>query len=462
MKDKEKKMLFGIGIVFLFLATVGFSYAYFTAALVNKDVKDQVVTTGTLELTYVDGPEIKMLNIKPGTTFTKEVSVKNTGTLDTAYNFVWQELSNEITNNEMVMSATCERLDANDEVNGTCEGVSETAIGANIIKKNVSIESGITHKYVVTITFKDTDADQNYNQNKKFSGVLGINEYKVSAPEVLNCTFDGELTKGAEYINGPYTYHYQESWYSYGPGQSWTDLDGDGWGVKLTDASSTDAVTAPMCTYINDKPLLSMSSVFARTAASSVDLSTTNTKNVIDMENLFYSSAATSVNIENLDTSNVTNMHAMLREMNLTNPTLDVSHFDTSKVTDMGYMFYRSNLTSITGLENFNTSNVKNMDDMFAYNNMETLDVSSFDTSNVEYIMQMFQACYNLKTIYASDKFVLTKAQEHADYNTGLFSGSTNLVGGAGTTYAENPTDTKLSYAHIDGGTDNPGYFTKK
>ena len=69
---KDKKMLYGIGIVFLFLASVGFSYAYFTASIANKNVKDQLVTTGTLELTYTDGAEIKMLNIKPGQTITKK------------------------------------------------------------------------------------------------------------------------------------------------------------------------------------------------------------------------------------------------------------------------------------------------------------------------------------------------------------------------------------------------------
>lgn len=110
--DKEKKMIFGIGIVFLFLATISFTYAYFTATLVNNNVKDQVVQTGTLELTYTDGPEIVMNNIKPGTTITKEISVKNTGTLDTSYNLVWQELVNEITNDEMVIEATCTRLNS--------------------------------------------------------------------------------------------------------------------------------------------------------------------------------------------------------------------------------------------------------------------------------------------------------------------------------------------------------------
>ena len=136
MVDKEKKMIFGIGIVFLFLATVTFSYAYFTATLVNNNVKDQVVQTGTLELTYTDGPEIVMNNIKPGTTITKEISVKNTGTLDTSYNLIWQELVNEITNDEMVIEATCTRMDATTETeSGSCNSITTKPIKDENIRK---------------------------------------------------------------------------------------------------------------------------------------------------------------------------------------------------------------------------------------------------------------------------------------------------------------------------------------
>ena len=41
-----------------------------------------------------------------------------------------------------------------------------------------------------------------------------------------------------------------------------------------------------------------------------------------------------------------------------------------------------------------------------------------------------------------------------------MFTGCTSLVGGMGTTYDENHVD--KTYAHIDGGTSNPGYFTAK
>ena len=46
-------------------------------------------------------------------------------------------------------------------------------------------------------------------------------------------------------------------------------------------------------------------------------------------------------------------------------------------------------------------------------------------------------------------------------YSSYMFSSCTSLVGGQGTTYnSSNPQD--KTYAHIDGGTSNPGYFTEK
>lgn len=68
---KDKKLIFGIALTFVFLASFGFSYAYFSNAITNKDVKDQVVETGSLSLRYVDGPEIVMNNIKPDDTAKK-------------------------------------------------------------------------------------------------------------------------------------------------------------------------------------------------------------------------------------------------------------------------------------------------------------------------------------------------------------------------------------------------------
>ena len=206
MIDKDKMTLFVTGMFLLLIMTTGLSYAYFSASVKgNENAKDMVVESGTLSLVYTDGPEIKAQNIKPSWSTTKEVSVKNNGTLDAYYNVIWQSLTNTISNNELVLSATCQRLNASGTVEGVCDSISQAAISDMTIAKRVSIESGITHKYTFTILFKETNADQNTNQGKKFNGVLGIEEYK--APDFATDSWSTIIAKvkagnGSEYAVG--------------------------------------------------------------------------------------------------------------------------------------------------------------------------------------------------------------------------------------------------------------------
>ena len=547
---KDKKIYLGVGLAFLLLMTISLSYAYFSASVSGNDnAKDVVVNTGTLLLVYTDGPEIKVENIRPGKTITKEVTVKNTGTLDTNYNIIWQSLINEITNNELVLSATCQRLNASGAVEGTCKPITELPVKAKTISKNISIEAGFTHKYTFTFLFKETNSSQDYNQGKKFSGVLGIEEYKDIA---VYCTYDDELKQGAEYVNGQYTYRYMQEGTIASSGLAWNNISNNGWGVQLND-KGTDAVTSKVCTYINNKPITSMSYMFYESQATTIDLSNFDTSNVTNMGYMFCNAQATTIDVSNFDTSKVTDMGWMfsyskattldVSNFNTSNvtdmssmfyyseaTTLDVSNFDTSKVTDMGYMFSDSKATTIDlsnfdtsnvtdmssmftesqattiDVSNFNTSNVTNMSSMFYKSKATTLDVSNFDTSNVTNMYgmfvlsqtttidvsnfntskvtnmegmfessqattldlsnfdtskvtsmgSMFHNSTNLKTIYVSNKFNTDKVT----YSTNMFSGCTNLVGGAGTKYDSTKTD--KTYARIDGGTSNPGYFTAK
>ena len=178
MKDSKyfNLMLFSLGI-FLIL---GISYAYFGTNIIgNETAKKQTVMTGDLELTFTDTTEISLDNAFPGDSFTKTISVKNTGTLNANYNLVWTELTNGIINDELVIEATCQRLNSSGTVEGTCESISQTPIKSNTIKKNISIEPSVTHEYTIKVTFIDTGSLQDYNKNKSFNGKLGINEYKA-------------------------------------------------------------------------------------------------------------------------------------------------------------------------------------------------------------------------------------------------------------------------------------------
>ena len=126
----------------------------------------------------------------------------------------------------MVIEATCTRLNSSGVEEGTCESLSSTPIKRIKIKENVSIESNITHKYNVTITFKETNAEQNYNQGKKFTGTLGINEYVDNTP--IYCTFDGEMEQRAEYVNGQYTYRYMQEGDESESDLIWKNIEEDG------------------------------------------------------------------------------------------------------------------------------------------------------------------------------------------------------------------------------------------
>jgi surface protein len=95
------------------------------------------------------------------------------------------------------------------------------------------------------------------------------------------------------------------------------------------------------------------------------------------------------------------------------------------------------------------------MDAMFfVCTGLTILDLSGFNTSNVTNMYYMFNSCTKLKTIFVGKDWSTTSVTNGA----GMFAGSTVLVGGAGTHYDENNTD--HTYAHIDQGTANPGYFT--
>ena len=397
---KDKRILIGTALALLLLLTTGLSYAYFSTAVKGNDnAKDVVVEAGTLKLTYTDGPTINAQNIKPGWTTTKTVSVKNNGTLDTAYNIVWQELTNTILKNELVLSATCKRLNASGTVEGTCEPIDELPVRAKRIAKNISIESGFTHEYTFTFLFKETNASQNYNQGKQFNGVLGIEEYKDTS---VYCTYDGELTQGATFTKGDFTYKYKKH-LDYDVGDyTWFNMNEDGWGVAVANRDSTNPIDASnVCTFINSKPIVSMNTMFAGTQTTIIK------------------------GLENLNTTNVIDMSSMFRNSQVT--ILDLSGFDTSNVTSM--------------------------DAMFQVSKLEILDISSFVSNNVaKNINAMFASSHNLKTIYVNNNFSFD-----ADVPW-VFGDCGSLVGGSGTKYDSNHTSG--DYAHIDGGTSNPGYFT--
>lgn len=189
----------------------------------------------------------------------------------------------------------------------------------------------------------------------------------------------------------------------------------------------------------------------------SLDVSRFNTENVTNMADMFHDCRLlTSIDVSNFDTQNVTDMGAMFQSCSRLK-SLDLSHFNTSNVTNMKSMFVKCvDLTSLD-MTSFNTSNVTNMQSMFNQcESLTSLDLSNFNTMNVTNMSGMFESCIGLTTIYVGSGW----STAAVTVSNTMFSSCYNLVGGQGTTYDDNCID--ATYAHIDGGTSNPGYFTGK
>ena len=108
-------------------------------------------------------------------------------------------------------------------------------------------------------------------------------------------------------------------------------------------------------------------------------------------------------------------------------------------------------LETITGLEYLNTANVTDMSLMFDHcQKLTSLDLSNFNTEKVTNMEAMFSVCLNLKTIYASDKFITAAVTESQD----MFASCNSLSGDIDWT-SDKVTD--KTYAKIDG-----GYFRDK
>ena len=134
---------------------------------------------------------------------------------------------------------------------------------------------------------------------------------------------------------------------------------------------------------------------------------------------------------------------------------IDLSGFNTEAVTNMANIF--SGCTGMTGIDlsPMNTSTVTSMAGMFnGCSALTRLDLTGFNTAHVKSMNEMFKDCTGLTTIIAGDDW----NTDSVTVSDEMFSNCTSLVGSRGTAYDADHVD--VSYAHIDGGPNNPGYMS--
>lgn len=165
----------------------------------------------------------------------------------------------------------------------------------------------------------------------------------------------------------------------------------------------------------------------------------------------------TAIDVNGLDTQNVEDMSEMFEGLKFDRGSLGgifAPKFKTTSLKNMYGMFYAMNVDHLD-LTAFDVSNVTNMEYTFGNAYFITIDLTGWNTSNVENMKYLFYNSWYITTIYASDSFVTTKVTQSDD----LFylGGYDNLVGGNGTHAAGQD----ITYARIDR-PGKPGAFTLK
>ncbi len=330
--------------------------------------------------------------------------------------------------NEVGFNKTIVPLDTNTNTEATIEGALSNTLKIDSL-------SPLSSKDYELRVWIDEDVTKEQGMNKNYEGKIVVHADAIPQLDssLIYCYTDDyepgmTMTAGKVYINGQYTYKFNNS-KKYDNDQeaiiSSDDPDLDGWSVELTDLESTDPVTGSVCNFVNDKAVKNaryayytskatsidlsdfntstitiMGGMFQNIATTDLDLSTLDTSNVTDMGAMFYGYNGVNLDLSNFDTSNVTNMKYMFASTKASS--LDLSSFDTSKVTDMSYMFENIQATSIN-LSSFDTSNVTDMNHMFYHSsNLTSLDLSSFNTSKVTDMSYMFDTLNKLTTLDVS------------------------------------------------------------
>ena len=398
----SNKYLLIIAMLVVISIVLSITYSNYFVESSNHRVAEMYI--GSLKYSMkIDSNETNTLTVEPGVTII-DVNVNNLNPVDTYYKLLY------LNNSNLEIKYFSETKDT-DEVKTNYKSPNDSVTSSNTNNLKLFIRNNSDTNQDVSFSLKGGYIN---NTLSDISVPSGYSEITIdnSSNNTYFCKTNDTLTQGLEYVNGQYTYGYMKEGHNSSSGLAWSDISNDGWGVQLTDKASTDAITSKICSYINNKPLVSaagtfnkskatilnleglntsnitnMNGMFSNTQITALDVSKFNTSNVKDMGWMFSGSQATTLDLSNFNTSNVTNMEGMFNKSEAT--ALDLSNFNTSNVTNMSWMFSNSQTTTLN-LSNFNTSNVTNMEEMFYKSQATTLDVSSFNTSNVTNMKYMF------------------------------------------------------------------------
>ena len=278
-KSNKIKIIVITALIFL-VSIAGISYAYFTIQITGNDTASSMrLRTANMSLVYNDVQIVSGEYAEPGWTQTKTLTVTNNGNVDAYYNIIWRDLTNEIINGELVISATCSSS------SGSCSNMSETAVPTSMseshniaVKRGISIAPGVTHTYTLTVLFKETGSNQNYNQNKYFNGTLNIAE----GNEPLTMTRNGtDSTTGLPVVRISDGEDINEDFYDITNAINYTNLINTN-GNIYNYASGKSILLAKYNLYVGQTCTSSSSCTPISTSASGYGLQSADAKGYVD------------------------------------------------------------------------------------------------------------------------------------------------------------------------------------
>ena len=178
MKDmkyiKSKKVLLIVVLAILLVVGIafGYSFAYFTASVVNdSSINNTVVTTAALEIEFSDGPKVSLENAIPGGEKEKTFKVKNNSNTDIPYDIYMSEVINTFEDKSDLVY-TLESVDGGKNITTETEA---PATSSKIVDSHI-LRADEEHNYTLKIKFKETNDNQDDNKEKKFDVTIRINE----------------------------------------------------------------------------------------------------------------------------------------------------------------------------------------------------------------------------------------------------------------------------------------------
>lgn len=187
-----------IAILLLIITLFGITYAYFIAKVQgNTNEKSVSVSAGKLALKYGDGnADITAEKIIPGTDIEeKTFTVTNTGThIVESYEVIVEKVYNDLEHYEdLTYTLTCKSYKTTDyETNGDSATETGTCNGSNgmfpkrddYLVRN-AIDKGMTHAYVLTLTYNETNEDQSKDMKKTITAKVNIIDDETNYKNVL-------------------------------------------------------------------------------------------------------------------------------------------------------------------------------------------------------------------------------------------------------------------------------------